>query len=130
VGVALLVWVGYDIGCQWRVNLLERDVPEECKPAFSPADTIHSVGPMHVVGHKRDCQELYTPEFLEHNGRTNSDSIEHGWATLNPLSAACRRMTPGHRSDTLDDHLGHHNWMKTINLGESYIVSEVPLVSS
>jgi hypothetical protein len=34
-------------------------------------------------------------------------------------------MTPWHQSDTLDDHLGHHNWMKTINLGTLFFLDDV-----
>jgi hypothetical protein len=121
IGVTTLVWVGYDIACQWHVNLHKRDVPVECKPTFSVPKLKKEVGALHVIGHKSECQQIFTPEFLEHNGRTNPDNIEHGWATMNGVSLACRRMTPGHRSDTLDDHLGHYNWMKTINLGASAV---------
>jgi hypothetical protein len=93
-----------------------RGIPDKFKPTFSVESTKHSVRLVHVVGHKRECQEIFTPEFLEHNGQTNSDNVEHGWAIMNGVGAACCRMTPGLQSDTLDDHLAHYNWMKTDGL--------------
>jgi hypothetical protein len=79
VNVVVPVWIGHNITCHWHVNLEHHNVLQECAPTFSVANIKYSVGPAHIAGHKQDCQEIFTPDFLEHNGCTNTNSIEHGW---------------------------------------------------
>jgi hypothetical protein len=50
---------------------------------------------------------------------TDGEGVERHWANLGPLGTSTREMGPGHRRDTIDDHLDHWNWLKMISLGVS-----------
>ncbi|THU90019.1 hypothetical protein K435DRAFT_802306 [Dendrothele bispora CBS 962.96] len=92
----------YDIVCQWHKHLAKRmeSMPELVRVDV-PARTMDYVIPkLHIHGHNLNCQLNFSLNYTPGVGRTDG------------------KMGPGTRHDTLDDHLHHWNWMKTIALGK------------
>ncbi|EEB94842.1 hypothetical protein MPER_06281 [Moniliophthora perniciosa FA553] len=50
--------------------------------------------------------------------QTDGEGVERHWASLGPIATSTREMGPGHRQDTIDDHLGGWNWTKISQMGE------------
>jgi len=73
---------------------------------------------LHIRGHNIACQEVFSFHFLAGTGQTNGEGIERHWASLGPIATSTVEMGPGHRRDTIDDHLNSWNWRKVIGLGK------------
>ena len=108
----------YDVACQWQIKLHERinEMPE----AFRVLQELpfHFVVPKcHLSGHQLCCQPPHSLNLMEGAGRTDGKGIERGWSSFNGLASSTKEMGPGARHNTIDDHVGHHNWQKNILLG-------------
>lgn len=71
----------------------------------------------HCPAHKLECQPQHSLNLLPGLGRTDGEGIERGWSELNGVGNSTKEMGPGSRHDTIDDHLTHHNWRKSVLLG-------------
>ncbi|KAK7434738.1 hypothetical protein VKT23_020034 [Stygiomarasmius scandens] len=110
----------YDICCQWHKNLSTR---METMPELVQVDTDQRsmefvIPKLHIHGHNLKCQLNFSLNYTPGVGRTDGEGIERPWANIGPVATSTREMGPGTRHDTLDDHLHHWNWMKTVNLGK------------
>ena len=118
--------LSYDIACQYSKNFEKRhasynNVPElQCDLSHVRLDFV--VPSMHLQGHDESCWIPFGFKYLDGSGRTSGEMIEQGWSTLNHAAGSSKCMTSGSRSDTLDDHLGMHNWEKIINMGVQFDV--------
>jgi len=63
------------------------------------------------------CQAPHSLNFKNGVGRTEGEGIERSWSELNRVANSTKEMGPGSRHDTLDDHIGHHNFRKYVGLG-------------
>lgn len=72
---------------------------------------------LHIRGHELVCQQAFALHFLPGAGQTDGEGIERHWASLGPIATSTVEMGPGHRRDTIDDHLSSSNWVKIIGLG-------------
>ena len=72
----------------------------------------------HLPGHKLPCQAPHSLNLLSEAARTDGEGIERGWASFNGVASSTKEMGPGSRHDTLDDHMGHHNWRKNVLMGK------------
>ncbi|KAJ3803744.1 hypothetical protein F5876DRAFT_71204 [Lentinula aff. lateritia] len=73
------------------------------------------------------CQfskKLFSYNYAPGVGRTDGEGVEQNWAITNSLSGSTKKMGPGSRRDTLDDHFGDFNWRKMISLA-SHLHSKV-----
>ncbi|KAK7038932.1 hypothetical protein VNI00_010323 [Paramarasmius palmivorus] len=117
---ALLRILCYDIACQYSKKFFERME----RLLVAARIGIHrdrwkfAVPKLHIQGHERRCQENFALNFILGAGQTDGEGIERHWANLGPIATSTKEMGPGHRRDTLDDHFGHWNWMKTVRLGQ------------
>lgn len=116
----LLLWIliSYDIACQWKINFSDRmlGLPELHLPATCTVD--FGIPKCHVPGHKTECQTPHSLNLKKGVARTDGEGIERNWPEVNAIASSTKEMGPGSRHDTLDDHLGHHNWRKTVGLGK------------
>ncbi len=48
--------------------------------------------------------------LMEGGGQTDGEGIEQGWSSFNGLASLTKKMGPGSWHNTIDDHIGHHNW--------------------
>ncbi|KDR67025.1 hypothetical protein GALMADRAFT_106020 [Galerina marginata CBS 339.88] len=113
------VVVSYDIACQWSINLWERF---EKYPSWMHVDpngkkTFRYLVPkFHLPAHVKKCQTKYSFNYNPNVGRTEGEGVERGWSHINPVATSTREMGPGARRDTLDDHFGDWNWVKTTKM--------------
>ncbi|KAG1784907.1 uncharacterized protein HD556DRAFT_1451293 [Suillus plorans] len=115
--------ISYDIACQWSKNLRERIVkyPDRIHVDCANKFVTFLVPKFHLPAHILACQITYSHNLLRGMGRTDGEAPERGWANINPIATSTRKMGPGARRDTLDDHFGDFNWKKVTNLGVSLL---------
>ncbi|KAL0574400.1 hypothetical protein V5O48_007558 [Marasmius crinis-equi] len=111
--------LSYDICCQYHVHFFERltQVPEHIWIEIHAGCWRFVVPKLHIKGHGRDCQEKFAFHLLPGGGQTDGKGIERQWASLGPIGMNTKEMGPGHRRDTIDDHLGYWGWIKLLALG-------------
>ncbi|KAG1800700.1 hypothetical protein EV424DRAFT_1474813 [Suillus variegatus] len=71
----------------------------------------------HLPAHVAKCQSNFSFNFIKGVGCTDSEAPERGWADINPIATSTRKMGPGSRHDTLDDHFNDWNWKKICAMG-------------
>jgi hypothetical protein len=113
-----LLVISYDIACQWCKNLHTRMLgfPETIRV---DENTVIVVGipKFHLHGHGPDCQTRYSFNFMVGAGRTCGETVETEWSVINIVSLSTREMSYAARHETLNDHWGHWNWRKVVDLG-------------
>jgi hypothetical protein len=111
----------YDIACQYHKNFFDRldALPPSVQLSTKREHWKFAVPKLHIGGHERACQEQFSLHLTPGVGMTDGEGVERHWANLGPLGTSTREMGPGHRRDTIDDHLDHWNWSKMISLGMS-----------
>ncbi|KAL0567251.1 hypothetical protein V5O48_014745 [Marasmius crinis-equi] len=111
--------LSYDICCQYHIHFFERlaQVPEQLRIEVHPDRWRFVVPKLHIKGHGRECQEEFAFHLLPGGGQTDGEGIERQWANLGPIATATVEMGPGHRRDTVDDHVSALCWAKVVALG-------------
>ncbi|KAF8577085.1 hypothetical protein K439DRAFT_1649163 [Ramaria rubella] len=102
--------LSYDIACQWYKNLKARTaaMPPELRLDFESKWICYIVPKYHLPGHAFPCA-----------GRMDGEGVERDWSQINPVVCSTKEMTPGHRTDTLNDHWGAWNWSKVTGMGRA-----------
>ncbi|KAJ3865746.1 hypothetical protein EV359DRAFT_62896 [Lentinula novae-zelandiae] len=114
----LPVTASYDIMCQFSKKLYARigSYPDMLKtPTPFPRYQL-LVPKFHLAAHKESCVWSFSYNYAPGVGRTDGEGVERNWAITNSLSGSTKKMGPGSRRDTLDDHFGDFNWRKMISL--------------
>ncbi|KAF8121839.1 hypothetical protein K438DRAFT_1653351 [Mycena galopus ATCC 62051] len=111
--------VSYDIVCQWWIYLMERLLllPPLVRAVLIMPLIVFVIPKMHIHAHLLACLILYSLNLIPGSGQTDGEGIEGPWANIGGIASSTRIMGPGARHDTVDDHWGHWNWQKKINLG-------------
>ncbi|KAF8588544.1 hypothetical protein K439DRAFT_1645511 [Ramaria rubella] len=112
--------LSYDIACQWYKNLKARTaaMPPELRLDFESKWIRYIVPKYHLPGHAFPCQSPFSFNFCEGAGRMDGEGVERDWSQINPVVCSTKEMTPGHRTDTLNNHWGAWNWSKVTGMGE------------
>ncbi|KAI0037995.1 hypothetical protein FA95DRAFT_1506217, partial [Auriscalpium vulgare] len=112
------LFISYDIACSFSRNFAFRMARyPQALGVFDSLDINWAVPKFHLVAHGPKCQEEFSYNEMFGVGRTHGESIESGWADLNPVALSTREMGGPQRHESLDDILGAFNWRKTIKLG-------------
>ncbi|KAF9014796.1 hypothetical protein BDZ89DRAFT_1220444 [Hymenopellis radicata] len=117
----LMVLLSYDIGCQWKVHLLERkkQLPALLKGDESP--TVRVGTPVwHAGVHEESCETANSLRFKEGAAMTDGEGVERVWGRLGPWATATREMHVDGRHENLEDVIDQHNFSKNLGLGKSY----------
>jgi hypothetical protein len=119
-GKILVLYVSYDIACQWHKNLRERMniYPNKEELWNGTRYVTYLVPKFHLPAHIADCNLLFSFNLTKGVGRTDGEAPERGWANINPLAHSTKEMGPGTRHDTIDNHFGDWNWKKVIAMGK------------
>ncbi|KAG6810168.1 hypothetical protein H0H92_013032 [Tricholoma furcatifolium] len=116
-----MVYVSYDICCQWSIHLRERML--ELDPSFFLHDDTVSikfaVPKWHLSAHVENCRTNYSLHYTVGAARTDGEAPERGWAEVNPLASSTKEMGPGSRRDCMDAHFGDYNWRKIVVMGST-----------
>ncbi len=114
--------VSYDIMCQFSKKLDQRIA--SYGPWLQPPEHILRqhirllIPKFHLMGHKELCRVLWAYLLAPFVGNTDGEGVEQVWAATNTLAGSTKRMRPGSRWDTLNDHWNNWNWRKRISLRE------------
>ncbi|KAL0569488.1 hypothetical protein V5O48_012485 [Marasmius crinis-equi] len=115
----LLLIIGYDIMCQWMVNLFSRmeNWPREMRLPRSLYMT--SVIPkFHHPSHKEDQEhDRLNCNYAKGLGDCDCECAERMWSSLNSAAPSTKPMGPGSRVLVLNDHFGFYNWGKYVGTG-------------
>ncbi|KAF8429324.1 hypothetical protein L210DRAFT_3418879 [Boletus edulis BED1] len=111
--------VSYDIACQWHKHLWERmkRVPDMWHIDQTSKDITFLVPKFHLPAHITECQWLFSFNLVRGVGRTDGETPERAWASINPAASSTKEMGPGSQWDVIDDHFGDWNWKKLVTLG-------------
>ncbi|KAL0564649.1 hypothetical protein V5O48_017390 [Marasmius crinis-equi] len=111
--------LSYDICCQYHIHFFERlaQVPAELRIEAYPERWRFVVPKLHIKGHGRECQEEFAFHLLPGGGQTDGEGIERQWAGLGPIATSTVEMGPGHRRDTVDDHISAACFRKYVGIG-------------
>ncbi|KAK7692105.1 hypothetical protein QCA50_003724 [Cerrena zonata] len=114
---SLLVFLLYDIMCQFWVNFLKRllGMPDELRLPDG-VEFKRGIGLFHVHGHVKECFARYAPTFIQGAGMLDGEIIETLWNLLNYTASSARAMTWFHRQEYLDTHMGDSNWKKLVGM--------------
>ena len=122
VGVTLLVFLTYDIVCQYHKNLIKRmrEFPPCMRLSGHTASQLRFAIPKkHWPCHGSDHSK-YSLNYLNKCGRTYGEGVESGWSHMNPVASSTKEMAPSARIETLNMHWGAWNHQKTIGFGMLY----------
>jgi hypothetical protein len=118
------VFISYDIACQFKLKFEEQMAKLPTEIQLPPGVNCDwGIPKCHCPMHKVSCQAPHSLNFKTGVGRTAGEGIERSWSELNRVANSTKEMGPGSRHDTLDDHIGHHNFRKYVGLGESNFVT-------
>ena len=112
------VFVSYDIACQFKLKFDERvdKLPPEIQLPLN-VEFEWGIPKCHCPMHKVSCQAPHSLNFKNGVGWTDGEGIRCSWSELNRVANSTKEMGPGSRHNTLDDHIGHHNFCKYVGLG-------------
>jgi hypothetical protein len=113
----LALVVSYDIICQWYKNLWARMSRYRSSFNIDKDNVTFLVPKFHLPAHIDKCHTSFSFNLTKWVARTDGEAPERGWSHINPVASSTKKMSPGHRRDTLDDHFGDWNWKKVIGMG-------------
>lgn len=110
----------YDVFCQHSIHFFNRvkEYPVSLQLPQKKADFQFLVPKFHLNAHQEPCRIAYSLNWSPRVGQTDGEGPERCWAETNVLAGSTKRMGPGSRWDTMDDHFGDHNWRKLISMGK------------
>lgn len=115
-----LVFLSYDIACQWSTHLFSRVAEYPPHMRLPTATHFHFLVPkFHLAAHTAKCFGPYSFNFCRGSGRDDGEGVERIWSSLNGIARCTSMMGAGGRWDTLDDFCNFHNWSKTCSLGKA-----------
>ncbi|KAI1785585.1 hypothetical protein LXA43DRAFT_899423 [Ganoderma leucocontextum] len=113
---------GYDINCQYTVNLHDRIVDIRKKhPDLATISTrfpwtMVGIGKFHVAAHQESCRSRYSYYYLPGSAMTDGKAPKRIWSTLNHLSLRTKEMSSGHRHDVINDYHADMNTRRLHNM--------------
>ena len=119
------VCLSYDISCTFSRNFMKRlkRYPDLLQIGFEDLRIKWALPKFHIRAHGPSCQLNYNFGYMRGAGRTHGESIETGWAEINPAALSTREMSNAFRHETLDDIMGAINWSKLLSMGKYSIRS-------
>ncbi|KAJ7572380.1 hypothetical protein C8J56DRAFT_1068899 [Mycena floridula] len=106
--MTLLNWImmSYDIMCQIHTK--------EVRFTWT-------VPKFHLPAHIEKCWQSFNFNYTRWTGCSDGEAVERGWSWLNRLGRSIKEMGPGSWRDTIEDHIGFHNWQKVTGMGRSLL---------
>ncbi|KAJ6557792.1 hypothetical protein B0H19DRAFT_946380, partial [Mycena capillaripes] len=117
----LLLTISYDIACQWKIQLAERNtkLPEELRLPLDAVKLQCALPVWHAGSHNGDCAEENSLSFKRGVGKTNGEGIERTWSGLNPTAFSTKDAGRGVQADVLEGKIDNHNHLKNMGQGQA-----------
>ncbi|KAJ6452140.1 hypothetical protein C8R47DRAFT_1204389 [Mycena vitilis] len=117
----LLLTISYDISCQWKVLLADRNskMPKDMRLPLDKITLQCALPVWHATSHEEDCANANSLSFKPGVGKSDGEGVERTWSVLNPAAYHTKDMGKGNRMDTLEDKIDAHNHQKNLGLGDA-----------
>ncbi|KAF9064828.1 hypothetical protein BDP27DRAFT_1425414 [Rhodocollybia butyracea] len=108
----------YDVFCQHSVNFFKHieAYPPSLQPPQKKPNFQFLVPKFHLNAHAEACRVTFSLNWSPFVGQTDGECPERCWSETNVLAGSTKRMGPGLRWDTMDNHFGDHNWRKATSM--------------
>lgn len=116
----LKIMASYDVGCQWKVHLLERKkgMPSMFVPAREDLPEIEVSLPIwHGGVHNDECAMCESLRYKSGAGMVDGEGVERVWSTANQRAYATREMQMNNRHASLEDHFDNQNYLMNLRMG-------------
>lgn len=115
----MLLTISYDIACQWKKNLPERNtkLPKRIRLPLERIDLQCALPVWHAGSHNEECEKDNSLSFKTGVGKSDGEGVERVWSVLNPAANHTKDANRGQRVDTLEDKIDNHNFLKNIGQG-------------
>ncbi|CUA69229.1 Elongator complex protein 1 [Rhizoctonia solani] len=114
---ALPIGMTYNVWCHWIVNFAERAalLPEDIALP-DDIDLVGAIPKWHLTGHERQCFVRWSLDHTQYVGRMEGEGPERVWAHVNEHSGSTSEMSPGQRTDSLNNIAAYWNFSRATNL--------------
>jgi hypothetical protein len=121
----MMLTISYDIACQWKINLRERNenLPADMRLEFDRIKLQCGLPVWHAASHNDECSNENSLSFKPGVGKSDGEGIERTWAVLNPAAYATKNAGTGQRADVIEAKVDNHNYLKNVSQGKSAISS-------
>ncbi|KAJ7675296.1 hypothetical protein B0H17DRAFT_1207804 [Mycena rosella] len=111
----------YDIACQWKTTLPERNekMPKVLRLSLEKFTLQCALPVWHAGSHNEQCQDDNSLSFKPGVGKSDGEGVERVWAVLNPAAYHTKDAGCGQRVDVLEDKIDSHNFLKNIGQGDA-----------
>ena len=115
----LLLTISYDIACQWKVHLRERNakLPAAVRLPIDDVKIQYALPVWHAASHNEDCQNQNSLSFKPGVGKSDGEGVERVWSVLNPSAFSTKDAGKGQRADVLEGKIDNHNFLKNAGQG-------------
>ncbi|TRM64737.1 hypothetical protein BD626DRAFT_400204 [Schizophyllum amplum] len=116
------VMLTYDIGCQWKKNLMSRlaKIPTNIQPQMRDGKPILDIDvrlPVwHGNVHEIACRTANSMRYARGAGKPDGEGPERIWAAMNSMATATKEMGEGVRDGVIEGWSAHHNMGKNVGL--------------
>ncbi|KAJ7472821.1 hypothetical protein FB451DRAFT_1036375, partial [Mycena latifolia] len=117
----MLLLISYDIACQWKKRMEERNtkMPRRLRLDFTKFTYQCALPVWHVSSHNEECKNNNSLSFKTGTGKSDGEGVKRVWAVLNPAAFHTKDAGVGQRVDVLEDKMDSHNYLKNIGQGKS-----------
>ncbi|KAJ7432735.1 hypothetical protein FB451DRAFT_1155630 [Mycena latifolia] len=117
----MLLTISYDIGCQWKVHLPERNerLPKNVRLPLKDVQIQYGLPVWHAGSHNEDCRNANSLSLKPGVGKSDGEGVERVWSVLNPIAFSTKDAGRGQRADVIEGKIDNHNWLKNVGEGEA-----------
>lgn len=120
----LMLTISYDIACQWKINLKERNenLPADMRLEFEKIKLQCALPVWHAASHNDDCANENSLSFKPGVGKSDGEGIERTWSVLNPAAYSTKNAGKGQRADVIEAKIDNHNYLKNVSEGARFFL--------
>ncbi|KAJ7024932.1 hypothetical protein C8F04DRAFT_1269809 [Mycena alexandri] len=117
----MLLTISYDIACQWKKNLPERNdnLPKKLRLPLKDITLQCALPVWHAGSHNEECEKDNSLSYKVGVGKSDGEGVERVWSVLNPAANHTKDAGRGQRADSLEDKIDNHNFLKNIGQGDA-----------
>ncbi|KAJ7450436.1 hypothetical protein FB451DRAFT_1566624 [Mycena latifolia] len=117
----MLLTISYDIGCQWKIHLPERNerLPKNVRLPLKDVQIQYGLPVWHAASHNEDCRNANSLSLKPGVGKSDGEGVERVWSVLNPIAFSTKDAGRGQRADVIEGKIDNHNWLKNVGEGEA-----------
>ncbi|KAJ7023232.1 hypothetical protein C8F04DRAFT_1193688 [Mycena alexandri] len=113
----MLLTISYNIACQWKKNLPERNdnLPKKLRLPLKDITLQCALPVWHAGSHNEECEKDNSLSYKVGVGKSDGEGVERVWSVLNPSANHMKDAGRGQRADSLEDKIDNHNFLKILD---------------